>query len=107
VLVKLLSHRGRGRFQAAIGCIGSLCARFSWREYKTALTHFLNCKPTEAPHQKQRVKVLAAILNAFHFVGVEGAKTSERYNIFKLHVSVDILLEYQLLFFLGGVSFLK
>ena len=48
-----------------------LCGKFNWKEYKLILTHFLNMKPTEAPHQKQRVKILAAILNSFHFVAAK------------------------------------
>jgi hypothetical protein len=43
--------------------------------------YFLNCKPTEPGHQKQRVKVLAAILNSFHFVSVEG-DTKSKLNVY-------------------------
>jgi hypothetical protein len=45
--------------------------------------YFLNCKPTEPGHQKQRVKVLAAILNSFHFVSVEG-DTKSKLNVYFL-----------------------
>jgi len=34
-------------------------------------------KPTEAPHQKQRVKILAAILNSFHFNSAQGEAKSK------------------------------
>ncbi len=74
-------------FKAAIACVGSLCAKFSWKEYKVVLMYFLNCKPTEPGHQKQRVKVLAAILNSFHFVSVEG-DTKSKLNVHKVLIQV-------------------
>ena len=82
-------------FQAAISCVGSLCAKFGWKEYKMVLMYFLNCKPTEPAHQKQRVKVLAAILNSFHFISVEGEDKKSELNVFSfllinfINVSID------------------
>jgi hypothetical protein len=34
----------------------------------------LKVKPTESPHQKQRVKILSAILNSFHFASSDATK---------------------------------
>lgn len=53
---------------AAIDCIGALASRLPWRNYAKLLQQFLSQqKPLEPKYQKQRVKVLASILDAFHF----------------------------------------
>lgn len=75
---------------AAISCVGSLCAKFGWKEYKIVLLHFLKVKPSEPAHQKQRVKVLAAVLNAFHFASLDGeTQNSAHTNAIKI---IDSLL---------------
>ena len=57
---------------SAIACIAALASTFNWKDYKNLLLQFLVTRSQSnlddnPPFQKQRVKVLAGILNAFHF----------------------------------------
>ncbi len=53
----------------AIEAIGALAARLQWKSYAKLLQDFLASgkQDLEPKYQKQRVKVLASILDAFHF----------------------------------------
>lgn len=52
---------------SAISAIGGLASKLSWRGYTKLLQQYLSQKPLEPAFQKQRVKVLASILDSFHF----------------------------------------
>lgn len=57
---------------SAITCIASLASAYNWKDYKNLLLQFLVTKNQShlmdnPPFRKQRVKVLAGILNSFHF----------------------------------------
>ena len=52
---------------SAISCIGAIASKLPWKTYSKLLQQFLSQKPLEPPFQKQRVKVLACILDSFHF----------------------------------------
>lgn len=52
---------------SAIDCIGAISSKLPWKSYSKLLQQFLSQKPLEPPFQKQRVKVLACILDSFHF----------------------------------------
>ena len=52
---------------SAIDCIGGLASKLCWKNYAKLLQQFLSQKPLEPRYQKQRVKVLASVLDGFHF----------------------------------------
>ena len=57
---------------SAIACIAALASTFNWKDYKNLLLQFLVTRnqsnlDDNPPFQKQRVKVLAGILDSFHF----------------------------------------
>ena len=52
---------------SAINCIGALASKLSWKHYAKLLQQFLSQKPLEPSFQKQRVRVLGAVLDGFHF----------------------------------------
>ena len=52
---------------AAIDCVGALAAKLCWKKYAKLLQQFLSQKPLELRYQKQRVKVLASVLDGFDF----------------------------------------
>lgn len=58
--------------ETAIECIGSLASKLPYKNWEKLLQQFLNMrqKPLEPKYQKQRVKVLASILDAYHFEDV-------------------------------------
>ncbi|XP_037087758.1 small subunit processome component 20 homolog [Pollicipes pollicipes] len=51
---------------AAVRLIGLVACRMSWHQYQTFLRHYLALLPT-CPRQRDAVKVLVAVLDAFHF----------------------------------------
>ena len=48
-------------------CVGALGSRLCWKKYAKLLKQFLSQKPLELRYQKQRVKVLASVLDGFDF----------------------------------------
>ena len=57
---------------SAITCIAALAMTYSWKDYKNILLQFLLPENRlnlleSPPFRKQRVKILSAILNSFHF----------------------------------------
>ena len=52
---------------AAIDCVGALASKLCWKKYAKLLQQFLSQKPLELRYQKQRVKVLASVLDGFDF----------------------------------------
>ena len=61
---------------AAIECLGALAASHTFKDYRSMLLAYMSGNPGagvkdltsfEAAFKKQRVKVLAGVLNAFHF----------------------------------------
>ena len=54
-------------FNSAVTAMGALAGKLPWKLYHKLLQQYLSQKPLEPAFQKQRVKVLAAILNNYHF----------------------------------------
>ena len=52
---------------AAIDCVGALASKLCWKKNAKLLQQFLSQKPLELRYQKQRVKVLASVLDGFDF----------------------------------------
>ena len=54
-------------FNSAVTALGALAGKLPWKWYHKLLQQYLSQKPLEPAFQKQRVKVLASILNNYHF----------------------------------------
>ena len=73
---------------AAIDCVGALASKLCWKKYAKLLQQFLSQKPLELRYQKQRVKVLASVLDGFDFSD-EGEWDFSDENIFLKKYSSD------------------
>lgn len=47
--------------------MGTTCQYLPWHQYQTVLTHYINQLQSKLDFQKQIVRVLVEVLNAFHF----------------------------------------
>ncbi|XP_014242650.1 small subunit processome component 20 homolog [Cimex lectularius] len=52
---------------SAIGAVGTACRLLPWHQYQNVLLYYLGKLQTEPDFQKQIVRILVEILNAFHF----------------------------------------
>jgi U3 small nucleolar RNA-associated protein 20 len=52
---------------AAIECIGTVCRILPWHQYEALLKYYLSKLRKNVDHQKQLVRIMVVILDAFHY----------------------------------------
>lgn len=56
-----------GLITSAIETIGTVCRLLPWHQYETILKYYMKCMRFNAQYQKQMVRIVMHILDAFHF----------------------------------------
>lgn len=56
-----------GIVTSAIETIGAVCRLLPWHQYESILKYYLKCMRFNVEHQKQMVRIVMQILDAFHF----------------------------------------
>ncbi|XP_063244418.1 small subunit processome component 20 homolog [Bacillus rossius redtenbacheri] len=52
---------------AAIQTVGTVCRLLPWHQYETILKYYLTKLRSSGEHQKQLIRIVVAVLDAFHF----------------------------------------
>ena len=70
-------EKHQGVINAVIELVGAVCSQLTWAKYEPLLKHFLNMMTRKPAFQRQIIRVIVAIVDAFHFdlSGVDLRKT--------------------------------
>jgi U3 small nucleolar RNA-associated protein 20 len=62
-----IGEKYQGLINAVIELVGAVCSQLTWPKYEPILKHFLNMMTRKPVYQRQLIRVVVAIVDAFHF----------------------------------------